>query len=79
LAGTRFHVEPCTHVPTEVREKLLKLLGHQVESNDAKRRKLIAIEEGEAHTSQNQEQESQKCKQKVIAHFVTRRKTFQGS
>jgi hypothetical protein len=48
----------------------MKLLGHQVEANDAKRRKLIAIEKGEARTSQNQEQESQKCKQKVIAHFV---------
>jgi hypothetical protein len=44
----------------------MKLLGHQVEANDAKRRKLIAIEEGQARTSEDQEQESQKCKQKVI-------------
>ena len=80
LAGTKFHVEACTQVPTEVREKFLKLLGHQAEANDAKKRKLMAIEqEDDARTSQDQEQESQKCKQKVMDHFVTRKKTFQGT
>jgi hypothetical protein len=50
---------------------LYKLLGHHAEENGAKRRKLIAIEEQEERTSQDQEQASQKCKQKVIDNFVT--------
>lgn len=79
LAGTKFHVEPCTKVPTEVREKFIKLLGTTVETNDAKRRKLIAIEEEEARASKDEEQASQKCKQKVMDHFVTRKRTTQGT
>lgn len=78
LAGTKFNVEPCTQAPNDVREMFLKLLGAQVEASDAKKRRVNAIEQ-EAASSQDQEQEVQKCKQRVMDHFVNRQKTTQGT